>query len=86
MAETPPQDVEEAEKGSSSGHLNWFDPDALYRPSDDALRLIATKGTLAVWRSLGKGPHYLRVGSRILYPGADLNSFLAKCRVKPIEK
>lgn len=50
------------------------------------MRLIATVGTLAVWRHEGRGPPYLRVGNRILYSGADLNAFLDACRVEPTEK
>lgn len=66
--------------------MRCFDPDQLYCPQDDAMRLIATVGTLAVWRHEGRGPPYLRVGNRILYSGADLNAFLDACRVEPTEK
>ena len=63
-----------------------FDPDKYYRPQDDAMRLIAKEGTLAVWRHLGKGPAYFRTGSRIFYRGLDLNAYLDACRVEPTEK
>ena len=62
-----------------------FQEDAFYRPSDDALRLIATEGTLAQWRSQGTGPQFIKLaqgrGSRVLYSGADLLAWLTEKRV-----
>ena len=54
-----------------------------YRAADDAMRLIATKGTLAVWRHQGKGPPYVRFGNRILYEGRVLNGWLDAHRIEP---
>lgn len=34
-------------------------------------------GTLEVWRSLGKGPRYLKIGRRVLYETRDLDAFAA---------
>ena len=34
--------------------------------------------TLANWRSLGKGPRFVRSGSRALYRQADLDAFVAE--------
>ena len=31
--------------------------------------------TLANWRSLGKGPPYIRVGARVLYPAEGIHAF-----------
>jgi len=70
----------------AEGPMRRFDPDKYYRPQDDAMRLIATVGTLAVWRHQGKEPPYLRLGNRIVYPGKDLNLFLDACRVEPTER
>ena len=61
-------------------------PDAFYRATDDDLRaLIATPGTLAQWRHHGTGPAFHKLadgrGSRVLYKGKDLLSWLAKKRV-----
>ena len=60
-----------------------FDDDTYYRPSDDAMRLIATVGGLAQWRHYGKGPPFTKFGRRILYLGADLNRWMDKHRVEP---
>lgn len=33
------------------------------------------RGTLAAWRARGKGPIYLRVGTKVLYPLAAVLAF-----------
>lgn len=33
---------------------------------------VVKRHTLANWRSKGRGPRYMRIGSRILYPLRDL--------------
>ena len=57
-----------------------FDPEVWYRPTDGAMALIGTPSTLARWRSDHRGPSFSKVGrgqgSRILYSGAVLNSWL----------
>ena len=63
--------------------MQRFDPDRYYRPADEAMRLIATVGSLALWRHQGKGPPFTKFGHRVLYRGADLNSWLDKHRVEP---
>lgn len=35
--------------------------------------------TLSWWRSVGRGPPFLKVGRRILYRRRDLDSFLESC-------
>ena len=60
-----------------------FNDDTYYRPSDDAMRLIAAVGVLAQWRFYGKGPPYIKFGRRILYWGRDLNCWMDKHRVEP---
>ena len=61
-----------------------FLAEAYYRPNDEALRLIATTGTLAQWRSTGTGPRFIKLasgkGSRVLYHGADLLTWLSEKR------
>ena len=32
-------------------------------------------GTLEVWRSLGRGPRYLKIGRRVFYETRDLDNF-----------
>jgi hypothetical protein len=35
------------------------------------------RGTLEVWRSLGKGPRYIKLGTRVVYEIHDLDAFAA---------
>ena len=63
--------------------MERFDPDRYYRPADEAMRLIATVGSLALWRHKDTGPPYTRFGHRVLYFGADLNRWLDSHRVEP---
>ena len=58
-----------------------FQNDLIYRPSDPALRLIATENTLAKWRHFGRGPAFVKLGSRVGYRGGDLNRWLEARRV-----
>jgi hypothetical protein len=41
------------------------------------------EGTLRNWRSRDEGPAYHRCGKRIIYLQADLDRYLASCRVEP---
>lgn len=44
----------------------------------------ARPGTLAVWRTRGKGPAYIRIGARMIrYRRADLDAFIDAHRVDP---
>ena len=63
--------------------MHRFDPDRYYRAFDPEMRLIATVGTLAVWRHEGKGPPYVRFGNRVLYRGSDVNTWLDERIVEP---
>jgi len=40
-------------------------------------------GHLRNLRSQGEGPAFYRVGRRVIYKRADLDAFLASCRVEP---
>jgi hypothetical protein len=57
-------------------------------PPDAAAEYIGvSSGTLTQWRYRGKGPAYYRGLSReILYRRADLDEFIASCRVVPSTK
>ena len=63
-----------------------FLPNSFYRPGDADLRSIGTEGTLAQWRHHGTGPAFHKLnngrGSRVLYHGKDLLSWLEKKRVE----
>ena len=67
----------------AEARMRRFDDDTYYRPSDEAMRLIATVGGLAQWRHFGKGPPFTKFGQRILYLGADLNHWMDEHRVEP---
>ena len=60
-----------------------FDHDRLYRTDDPAITDIWSAGTLANWRSLGKGPAYARLGKRVWYRGCDLNDWIEAQTVYP---
>lgn len=40
------------------------------------------RGTLEVWRSLGKGPRYFKLGTRVVYEVEDLDAFATS---RPVE-
>ena len=50
---------------------------------DPALAIIASRGTLAVWRHQGRPPIFYKVGNKVLYKGSDLNQWLSRHRVEP---
>ena len=56
--------------------MRRFEPEKYYAPGDAEMRLIATHGTLAVWRCEHKGPRYTKFGNRVFYLGRDLNAWL----------
>ena len=60
-----------------------FDPDKLYFTHNPALTALAPYSTLAHWRSEGRGPAFVKVGSRVAYRGRDLNAWLAERTVQP---
>ena len=63
-----------------------FNPDKLYLTSDPALLALGTRSTLAHWRSEGRGPEYVKLGSRIGYAGAALNEWLKARTVRPTQR
>ena len=65
--------------------MRRFDNDRYYFAGDAEMRLIATKGTLGVWRCEGRGPRYTRFGNRVCYLGADLNRWLDAHVVEPTQ-
>lgn len=60
-----------------------FDPDKIYVTDDPQLLTIARKSTLATWRCRGRGPPYVKLGSRVGYFGRDLNEWLLGRIVRP---
>ena len=63
--------------------ITYFSPEAFYRPNDPKMAVLAKPQTLRVWRSQGKGPAYLKIGSRVLYSGDTLNKWLESRLVEP---
>lgn len=60
-----------------------FDPDKLYFTGDAALLALTPYSTMAHWRSEGRGPAFIKIGSRVAYRGADLNAWLEARTVSP---
>jgi len=57
--------------------------DQHYTPDDLEDGKIAKKQTQAQWRHEGKGPAYIKSGSRIIYRGKDVIKWLDARRVEP---
>jgi hypothetical protein len=51
--------------------------DPLYEPVAAATYLCVKAITLQWWRTMGRGPVYLKVGRRVLYRKSALDGFLA---------
>lgn len=41
----------------------------------DRWRGVVSEGALAVWRSRGKGPKFLKIGGQVLYDLEDVKAF-----------
>jgi Helix-turn-helix domain len=55
--------------------MTFDDDEALLLPQEAAKFLHRTNQTLADWREQGGGPHFMRVGRRILYRTSALTAF-----------
>ena len=44
-------------------------------PKETADRLRTVKGTLANWRVQGKGPKFVKIGRKVLYPTAEVMAY-----------
>ena len=60
-----------------------FDPTKLYFANDPALNALAPYSTMAHWRCEGRGPAFIKIGSRVAYSGKALNDWLAARTVEP---
>ncbi len=62
-----------------------IDPDTFYPEQADSpiLDVIGKRSTRAVYRCKGKGPAYIKIGSRVTYKGADILSWLNSQRIEP---
>lgn len=64
--------------------MRRFDDDRYYLTTAPELRVIATRGTLSQWRHRGEGPPYVKLGTRVLYQGSELNAWLDERVVRPV--
>ena len=62
-----------------------FDDARLYLAGDPGLLVLGRPSTLAHWRSEGRGPVYIKLGSRVGYRGSDLNAWLAARTIRPTD-
>ena len=60
-----------------------FDPNRFYQTNDPALLALAARQTLARWRHEGRGPAFVKLGSRVAYSGAALNEWIESQTVRP---
>ena len=60
-----------------------FQDDKLYLTSDPALKALGPYSTLAHWRSEGRGPAFIKIGSKVAYSGRALNEWLQRQTVQP---
>lgn len=60
-----------------------MEPDRKLSNAEAAEYLGVRPSTLNDWRSTGRGPAYLKIGSRVLYRVRDLDEFLETCVVRP---
>ncbi|GAA1979117.1 helix-turn-helix domain-containing protein [Microbacterium pumilum] len=56
--------------------------DELLPPDRVAQILQVTTNTLAIWRYYRRGPSFLKIGSRVRYPRASLDEFMASAVVE----
>ena len=63
-----------------------FQDERLYLASAPALDVLGTASTPAHWRSEGRGPAFIELGSRVAYKGGDLNAWLEAQTVQPTER
>ena len=72
--------------GRATGGKQMFDDHKLYLAGDPALLVLGRPSTLAHWRCEGRGPTYIKLGSRVAYRGVDLNEWLAAQTVRPTDR
>lgn len=60
--------------------------DGLWGADEAARKLGVTSSTLTTWRSLGKGPAYIRVGRRVFYRPTNVLSWLGGREIDPEQR
>lgn len=61
---------------------NLFEQNRNYTLGDPELDLLGSREKLAQWRHKGIGPTFYRLGRKIVYKGADLNSWAEANKVE----
>ena len=56
--------------------------DKVYTVKEAGKVLKISPGTLSNWRICGRGPAFIKAGSRILYKEGDLQEFLNNRRIR----
>ncbi|MEM6355208.1 MAG: MerR family transcriptional regulator [Pseudomonadota bacterium] len=59
-----------------------IDPDAWYATDAPELDVIGKRQTRTKWRHENRGPAFVKSGSRVLYRGADVLTWLEARRVQ----
>jgi hypothetical protein len=60
-----------------------INPDELVSPQVTATELHVKPPTLTAWRTLGRGPNFVKVGRAVFYRRADLSEWLGAQRRQP---
>jgi len=55
-------------------------------PEQLAHRWRISEGTLAVWRSIGKGPIYNKISGKVSYSMSDILNYEEQSKVDPTQK
>ena len=58
-------------------------PDELVSPDSVADELHVKRETLTAWRTLGRGPRFIKVGRAVFYRRADLSQWLGAQQREP---
>ena len=57
----------------------------LLTPDDAAMMLHSSRRTLEWWRTVDRGPKYVRLGRRVFYREGDLAAFISAGECIPAE-
>ena len=57
----------------------------LMTPDEAAKRLRARVGTMQWWRTMGRGPRYVKIGRHVFYRAGDLDEFISAGERVPAE-
>ena len=57
----------------------------LMTPDEVANKLRARAGTLQWWRTMGRGPRYVKIGRHVFYRASDLDQFISAGERVPAE-